>query len=522
MDAVQLSVFSHRLSGICAEMGALLQRAAFSPNIKDRLDFSCAVFDAAGGLCAQAAHIPVHLGSMAFAMADVVAGQAWQPGDLLVVNDPFLGGTHLPDVTVVAPVFDDGGTLLAFAVTRAHHAHIGATAPGSMPISCTLEEEGVVIAPQWLRRDGRWARALLNQLLPQPLAAPEQAPQLGDFVAQASACDAGARWLAAWIADTGVAQFRAGLVALNAYAERLARQTLAALPDGDYHFADQLDDDGQGTESITVQVTLRVRGECVEADFTGTADQVPGNLNCPLSVAAAAVFYCFRCLMPAQAPACAGLFAPITLTAPVGSLVNAQRPAATAAGNVETSTRIVDVVLGALAQALPERIPAASHGSMNNLALGRAGEAGRPGWDYYETMGGGMGAGPAGAGLSGRQTHMTNTLNTPIESLESHYPLRVLHYGLRAGSGGAGRHRGGDGLVRELLFLAPATVTLLTERRVSAPWGLAGGEPGLPGRNWLNGKPLPAKVCLAVCAGDRLRLESAGGGGHGAPAPMET
>ena len=307
------------------------------------------------------------------------------------------------------------------------------------------------------------------------------------------------------------------MAALNAYGERLTGQLLQTLPAGDYTFTDYLDDDGQGTENIPVVVRISLRGERAHVDFTGTGTQVPGNINCPLSVAAAAVYYCFRCLLPETVPACAGLFRPITLSAPQGCLVNAERPAAVAAGNVETSSRIVDAVLGALAQAVPERIPAASHGSMNNLAMGARAEGARPGWDYYETMGGGMGASAAADGLSGVQTHMTNTLNTPIESLEQHYPLRVWRYALRADSGGAGQHRGGDGLLRELEFLAPAQVTLLTERRVYAPWGLAGGADGRRGENRLNGEVLPGKTTFMAQAGDLLSVASPGGGGWGKP-----
>lgn len=520
MNPVQLSVFANRLAGLCEEMGAVLRRSALSPNIKDRLDFSCAVFDGDGELCAQAAHIPVHLGSMAFAMRDLVRGRDWQPGSLLVVNDPYLGGTHLPDVTVVAPVFAADGSVIAFAVTRAHHASIGASAPGSMPVSRTLEEEGLVIAPTWLQRDGQWNLALARALagLDDNGAVgdlPLDSPRLADFIAQASACRAGARRLGQLLEGRGERWFRDGLAALNDYAERRARAVLSALPSGQWQFADVMDDDGQGTEDILIQATLRIEGGSVSVDFSGTADQVPGNINCPLSVAAAAVYYVFRCLMPADMPACAGTFRPISLSAPEGCLLNARRPAAVAAGNVETSSRVVDVVMGALAKALPERMAAASQGSMNNVALGRGG--GEQRWDYYETMGGGMGAHAGGAGLSGVQTHMTNTLNTPIESLEQHYPLRVWRYALRRGSGGSGRFRGGDGLVRELEFLAPATYTLLTERRRHAPWGLAGGQPGMAGVNWLNNARLAGKCTRDVVPGDRLRIETPGGGGYGEP-----
>ncbi|MDF1821490.1 MAG: hydantoinase B/oxoprolinase family protein [Alcanivoracaceae bacterium] len=515
ISPVRLSIFTHRLSGICDEMGAVLRRSAFSPNIKDRLDFSCAIFDADGQLCAQAAHIPVHLGSMAFAMADVVSACDWQPDTLLVLNDPYLGGTHLPDVTVIAPVFSAAATRPdAFAVTRAHHANIGADTPGSMPVSTRLEEEGIVIPPTWLCRGTQWNLALAGRLTGQASLsrAPLSAPRFADFAAQASAARVGARRMQAMLAEMTPAGMGQALDALNDYGQRLARQALAQIPDGRYAFEDVMDDDGQGHEDLPVCVTVTVAGSDVAVDFAGTSAQVPGNINAPLSVAAAAVYYVFRCLMPADAPACAGLFRPIRLAAPEGSLVNARRPAAVAAGNVETSMRLVDAVLGALAPAIPERIPAASHGSMNNLAMGARGDAG---WDYYETAGGGLGAHAHGDGLDGVQAHMTNTLNTPVESLESHYPLRVLRYGIRRGSGGAGRHRGGDGLVRELEVLAPATFTVLTERRRHAPWGLAGGQPGKPGCNLLNGAELPPKYSAELVPGDRLVLETPGGGGFG-------
>ncbi|WP_111643169.1 hydantoinase B/oxoprolinase family protein [Marinimicrobium alkaliphilum] len=507
MDPIQLSVFASRIEAVCDEMGAVLKRAAFSPNIKDRLDFSCAVFDAEGQLCAQAAHIPVHLGSMAYAMADVVRCIDWAPGDMAVVNDPYMGGTHLPDVTVIAPVFV-AGVLLGFTANRAHHANIGATSPGSMPISRSLEEEGVVIAPTLIVRAGAPVPEVMDRL------AGDSTQARGDFTAQVSASRVGAERLGTLIDAMGVEQYGKALVALNDYAERLARSALAEIPDGVYRFTDVMDDDGLGHTDIAIAVTISLTGDRAEVDFTGTAGQVPGNTNCPLSVAAAAVFYAFRCLMPDNTPACAGSFRPIRLHAPEGCLLNARYPAAVAAGNVETSTRTVDAVLGALAQAIPARIPAASNGSMNNVAMGSRAVDGRPAWDYYETNGGGMGAGHECPGWSGVQTHMTNTLNTPIESLETHYPLRITRYELRPGSGGAGQFPGGLGLVREFEFLAPTQVTLLTERRRHAPWGLAGGEPGAMGENRLNGERLAPKVSLNVAPGDRLSVATPGGGGY--------
>ena len=510
MDAITLNIFSSRMDAVCEEMGVVLRNAAFSPNIRDRLDFSCAVFDARGELCAQAAHIPVHLGSMAYAMADVVARMEWHLGDMVVLNDPFLGGTHLPDVTLIAPLYRDG-KLAAFVVNRAHHADIGADAPGSMPISSRIEEEGLVLEPVHLIREGRMDSGVLETLV-ENTRNPDDAH--GDFTAQISANRAGLLRLGDLVAERGLAEFRRGLEALNDYSERLALAALAVIPDGNYTFKDYMDDDGQGTLDIPIQVRLSVSRGRVDVDFTGTSEQVAGNINCPLSVAAAAVYYVFRCLMPTHTPACAGAFRPIGLRAPRGCLLNAQYPAAVAAGNVETSSRVVDVIMGALARAVPELIPAASHGGMNNLAMGSDVPGNR--WGYYETIGGGMGAGPAGGGHSAVQTHMTNTLNTPVEVLEARYPLRVVRYALRRGTGGSGARPGGAGLIRELEFLAPTQLSLLTERRRHAPWGIGGGGDGARGRNLLNGKPLPAKVALQVERGDRLRIETPGGGGYAA------
>jgi len=511
MTPAALNIFASRLDAVCEEMGLVLRNAAFSPNIRDRLDFSCAVFDAQGDLCAQAAHIPVHLGSMAFAMRDLVSGIDWRPGDQVILNDPYLGGTHLPDVTVIAPVFGDGG-LQAFVVNRAHHADIGAASPGSMPISTHLDDEGIVIEPVHLLRGNVFVTQVLDRVTH---ATRNRAESEGDFAAQVAANRAGAKRLAGLIAGYGIVAFRQGIAALNTYAERLARESLAEIPPGSYRFTDYLDDDGQGQTDIPIHLTLTVSDSRVVADFSGTAAQVDGNVNCPPAVAAAAVYYVFRCLMPAQTPACAGAFRLIDLFAPDGCLLNARKPAAVAAGNVETSTRVVDVVLGALAQAIPGRIPAASHGSMNNLAMGSAGRDSP--WDYYETIGGGMGAGPHGGGLSGLHTHMTNTLNTPVEVLESRFPVRVLRYGLRRGSGGVGQRAGGDGLIREYQFDAPAHFTLLTERRSHAPWGIAGGGDASSGLNLLNGRALPAKCEHSLAVGDRLRIETPGGGGYGTP-----
>ena len=510
MDAIQLALFSSRIAAVCDEMGAMLRRAALSPNIKDRLDFSCAVFDAQGQLCAQAAHIPVHLGSMAYAMAGIIGRLEWRQDDMVIVNDPFLGGTHLPDVTLIAPVFV-GRQRVAFVANRAHHADIGASTPGSMPISHRLDEEGMVIPPSYLVIGGALDEAFMNTITS---ATGNVEQSRGDFFAQMSANRTGVRRVAELVGGMGPEAFCESLVLLNDYAERLAASALRQIPDGEYSFRDVMDDDGMGSRDIPIQVRIAVKAGHVAVDFAGTGEQAKGNINCPLSVAAAAVYYVFRCLMPEHTPACAGSFRRINISAPEGCLVNAKRPAAVAAGNVETSTRIVDAIMGALAQAIPDQIPAASHGSMNNVAMGVR-EKGRRCWDYYETLGGGMGAGPQGGGLSALQTHMTNTLNTPIESLEMHYPLRICRYEVRRGSGGEGQRRGGDGLVREYEFLEPTVITLITERRSHAPWGLNGGEAGRVGVNRCDGEPLDAKLSFDVQAGQRLLIETPGGGGWG-------
>ncbi|MEX2523584.1 MAG: hydantoinase B/oxoprolinase family protein [Gammaproteobacteria bacterium] len=508
MNSIELSLFQNRIQAVCDEMGAVLRGSAFSPNIKDRLDFSCAVFDAAGALCAQAAHIPVHLGSMAYAMADIVERFDWRDGDMIILNDPYLGGTHLPDITLVAPVFADTDKPLAFVANRAHHADIGAATPGSMPVATHLSEEGLIIPPTLIMRRHKPVTGTLESILAE---LNNRTAGYADLSAQMSANHSGRRRMATLIRTMGRHDFITALEEVNDYAERLARTGIGHLPAGRYSFTDVMDDDGTGKEDIAIKATLIIDDNGILIDFDGTAPQVSGNINCPLSVTAAAVYYCFYCLMPPETPACAGSFRPLTLKAPAGSVLNAASPAAVAAGNVETSSRIVDVILGALSRAVPDRVPAASQGSMNNIAMGGSG------WDYYETIGGGSGAGPRCNGLDGIQTHMTNTLNTPIEVVEMHYPLRITRYALRQGSGGAGRHSGGEGLCREYEFTSAASVTLLTERRRHSPWGLAGGNNGLSGRNSINGTPLPGKTQRNVGIGDRLLIETPGGGGWGKP-----
>jgi N-methylhydantoinase B len=510
MNAIELNVFNSRIEAVCDEMGGVLKRTAFSPNIKDRLDFSCAIFDAEGLLCAQAAHIPVHLGSMAYAMKSIVEVVAWVEGDMLVLNDPFLGGTHLPDVTLVAPVFVTG-VLVAFVVNRAHHANIGASTPGSMPVSCTLEEEGVLIKPQLLISAGTLNSDTWSMLEFDGVSGGDGSQ--GDFHAQVSANHIGVQRLSKVIFELGIDVFVAGIEELNSYARRLACASLSDLPDGHYEFEDVMDSDGFGSKNLTIHVDLYIEDNSITLDFAKTSLQTKGNINCPMSVTAAAAYYVFRCLMPEQTPACAGAFDSIRLIAPEGTLVNALSPSAVAAGNVETSTRIVDVILGALAKAAPERLPAASQGTMNNVAMGIRNEG--AGWDYYETIAGGMGASSGRNGLTAVQSHMTNTLNTPIESLEMHYPLRIVSYEVRKGSGGSGEKQGGNGVVKRYRFSEAAIVTLLTERRFSAPWGIAGGGAAKPGVNRLNSKAVGDKQQLEVRSGDELEIRTPGGGGWG-------
>jgi N-methylhydantoinase B len=505
---IELSLFASRISAICEEMGAMLGRVAFSPNIRDRLDYSCALFDPRGLLLGQATHIPVHLGSMAYAMQDLVQAFQWQPGDMVILNDPFQGGTHLPDVTFVSPVFKQK-TLIGFCANRAHHADIGSDAPGSMPITNCLEDEGIIISPVRIIEAGKTNQSLFDELLGR-LQNPNLAQ--GDFKAQIAANLLGVTRLEQLATRMSPESYLDSSNELQSYAERLARASLSELPDGKCTFTDVLDDDGLGTRNIPISVNITVDDDGVEVEFEGTSPQVEGNLNCPLSVTAAAVIYVFRCLMPDQVPACWGAMSPIRISAPKGSLLNAQAPAAVAAGNVETSMRVVDVVCGALAQILPDRMPAASQGSMNNLAMGSRGEEG---WDYYETLAGGHGAGPDCDGRSARHSHMTNTLNTPVEVLERHYPLRILKYAIRKSSGGAGRFRGGDGVSREYLFLANADVSILSERRNHAPWGLQSGEEGSVGLNLLDDQQLPGKCQLSVKKGQRLSINTPGGGGFG-------
>jgi N-methylhydantoinase B len=518
MDPIMLEIANHRLAAVAEEMGVVLCRTALSPNIKERRDYSCAVFDSTGGLVAQAAHIPVHLGSTPLAVRAAIEQVPMGPGDVTILNDPFAGGTHLPDVTVVAPVYRPRGRRpFAYVANRAHHADIGGMAPGSMPLASEIFQEGFRLPPVRLVAGGRPVPEVLALFLANTRVPAERE---GDLMAQWAALRIGAKRLRELAAGEGPAPLARQMAALQRYSAALMRAALSRLPAGCYLARDVLDDDGLGTERIPIAVSVTLGDGRARVDFTGSAPQTRGPLNANLAVTRSAVLYVFTALAEEDIPPNEGLARPLTVVAPEGSVVNARFPAAVAGGNVETSQRIVDVLLRALARAAPNRIPAASAGSMSNVALG--GTVGGRAFAYYETVAGGAGGGPLGTGASAVHTHMTNTMNTPIEALEAYYPLRVRRYGIRRGSGGRGRRPGGDGVVREIEFLAPAEVTLLGERRRHGPYGLAGGRDGLPGRDWIvrsgaRRQRLPAKVTVEVEPGDRLRVETPGGGGFGRP-----
>ena len=510
VDPVTLEVARNRLASVADEMGVVLRRTSYSPNIKERADCSAAVFVPDGEMLAQAEHIPVHLGSMPASVAAVLArfGDAMEPGMQYAVNDPYFGGTHLNDLTLVRPVYLDG-RLLGWAANRAHHADVGGEAPGSMPAHAThVDQEGHRVAPTAAVRDGRWLPEFIE-----PFLAATRTPgeRIGDLSAQLGANEAGAFRLEQVAREVGIDRYFEVAHALLDYGERRMRSAIAALPDGVYRFRDAME---WGAADLEIRVAVTIDGERAIADFTGTCDQIDGNINAVEAVTRSCLYYAVRVATDPTIPANGGCYRPIRLIAPEGSLVHARPPAAVAAGNVETSQRIADVLLGALAIAAPDRVPAAGQGTMNNVLIGNDVFA------YYETVGGGQGARPGRAGQSGIHTGMTNTKNTPTESLESHYPFRVIRYGLRSRSGGDGAYRGGEGIERELEFQAEATVSLMGERRRIPPWGLAGGGPGAVGEDWLiraggDRERLPGKVTFEVKPGDRLLVRTPGGGGWG-------
>jgi N-methylhydantoinase B len=529
-DPIELEIFKNIFHSIAEEMGAALRRTAFSPNIKERRDYSCAVFDAAGEVVAMGDHMPVHLGSMPMSVRAAIDDLQLGSGDVAILNDPFRGGTHLPDITLVAPVFVTKKKTRKsapdfYVASRAHHADVGGTYPGSMGLCTEIYQEGVRIPPIKLIVNGEIQREVLALLL-NNVRTPQE--REGDLGAQIAACHTGATRLQQVAARYGVARMSAAMRELHSYSERMMRAFLAQIPAGTYEAEDFLDDDGVSDVPVRIAVKITVhRGkknsEQVTVDFTGSSPQVRGSINAVEAITYSACFYVFRCLLAEDVPATAGLMRPLRTVSPSGSVVNAQPPAAVAGGNVETSQRIVDVLLRALAQAIPDRIPAASSGTMNNLTIGGMDDRNpsdvHP-FAYYETVAGGMGARPGKDGVAAVHTHMTNSLNTPVEALEHAYPIRVTEYSVRKNSGGAGKYRGGDGIVREVELLSDAQVTLLADRRKRGPYGLNGGEDGALGMTEVlhaeeSRVPLPGKCSVQLKMGDRVRISTSGGGGWG-------
>jgi N-methylhydantoinase B len=552
-DPIELAVFKSATRSVAEEMGAALRRTAFSPNIKERRDYSCAVFDSGGQVIAMGDHMPVHLGSMPMSVSAAVNALALEPGDVAILNDPFAGGTHLPDITMVLPVFVEGLSGPAFYVAaRAHHADVGGKYPGSMGLCRTIDEEGIRIPPAKLVRGGVTDAAILRNILDNVRTPQERE---GDLAAQVGACRVGEMRLQELASRHGIEKAQRLCAELLDYSERLMQAELAQMPAGTFAAEDFLDSNGFGDEPIRICVSVQFdpAARTARVDFAGSSPQVGSSMNAVFAITYSAAYYVFRCLLPEDAPANAGVMRPVSVHAPERSVVNASPPAAVAAGNVETSQRIVDVLLRALAQAIPERIPAASSGTMSNLTIGgmdsrwvhrqsqrlgqdqnkdqnqnqdqdqrrRTGVSDPHVFAYYETIAGGMGARPLADGVSGVHTHMTNSLNTPVEALEYAYPFRVREYSYRRGSGGAGKFRGGDGLVREIELLADAQVTLLSDRRKFRPYGLAGGESGAGGGATYISRDakqeIPSKSSLQAKTGDVIRIETPGGGGWGQP-----
>jgi len=520
-DPIELEIFKNLFVSIAEEMGAVLGRTALSPNIKERKDYSCAVFNARGETLAQGSHIPVHLGAMPLSVQAALRALEFEDGDLVLVNDPYHGGTHLPDITCIAPVFH-GQRPAFFVANRAHHSDVGGMTPGSMPLATEIFQEGMIIPPLKLVRRGTMDEDVLKLLLAN-VRTPEE--RRGDLLAQTAACEKGCGRIREAVEKYGLAKIVRYTHLIQDYTRAFLEDALRAIPDGTYAFADALDNDGISNEPVKIAVTVTIRGARAVIDFSASSPQVRGGVNANEAVTTSAVLYVFRSLIEEDIPINTGLLSPLTIIAPPGLVVSARFPAATAAGNVETSQRIVDVLLGALAKALPGRIPAASQGTMNNVAFGGADPGRGRAFAYYETIGGGMGAGPGGPGLSGVHSHMTNSLNTPLEALEHDFPIRIRRYGLRSGSGGAGRQRGGEGIIREYEFSVPARVTIMSERRVFAPYGLNGGCPGARGRNTLVSRgrriDLGSKANFEVKPGDIVRIETPGGGGFGRPPRKE-
>jgi N-methylhydantoinase B len=538
-DPITLEIYRALYTSVAEEMGVALRRTSFSPNIKERRDYSCAVFESSGRVIAQGDHMPVHLGSMPMAVAAALRAVEIGPGDVVALNDPFAGGTHLPDVTLISPVFSEktesrtqkaerkrklsayrlrpAAGCLFYVANRAHHADIGGATPGSMGVATDVYGEGVRIPPIHLVRGGEICGDVMNLILANVRSSNERR---ADFQAQIGSLKTGAVRLMEIVERRGIKEARDYAAHLISYSSRMMRRAIAAIPDGTYRAEDALDDDGITEGEIPIRVCVSIRGERALVDFTGSAPQVAGSLNAVESITVSAVSYVFRCLVDVDVPASAGLMEPIEVIAPKGTVVNAAHPASVAGGNVETSQRIVDTVFKALARAVPKRIPAASQGTMNNLTIGGIDPRTGLEFSYYETVAGGMGARPSLDGMNATHTHMTNSLNTPAEALEYSYPLRVREYRIRKGSGGEGRYKGGDGSLREIEVLTAARMSLLSDRRKRAPYGLHGGAHGAPGRAFIiradgSKEQLASKGSWDLQAGDRVRIETPGGGGFG-------
>jgi N-methylhydantoinase B len=512
VSPLKIELFNSILSSVAEEMGAVLQRTAFSPNIKERRDFSCAVFDKHGRMVAQAAHIPVHLGSMPLSVRSVIESLNLEEGDVSVVNDPFKGGTHLPDITVVSPVYFEG-EFSFFVANRAHHADVGGTSPGSMPLSTSIFQEGLVIPPFKCVERGKVNENFLELLKSNSRNGRERE---GDFKAQLMANRVGERRLKEILKKYSPEVVEAYAEALLNYSEKKMRNVISKIPDGVYTFGDFLDDDGVKGKPVRIRVIVEIKGDRALLDFSACDPQTKGCVNAVRPIVVSSVLYVFRSLSEEEIPTNEGILRPIEVVTKKGTVVDAEFPAAVSAGNVETSQRITDVILGALSKAIPEKIPAASCGTMNNLTFGN------DKFTYYETIGGGAGALKGQNGESAVHTHMTNTLNTPVEVIEFQYPVMVTKYGIRKNSGGKGRWRGGDGIVREFLFLEELEVTVISDRRKFPPYGLEGGLPGKRGRNvFIDGEgreeELPPKFKRTFKPGERLRIETSGGGGYGNP-----
>jgi len=518
-DPIEFEIFKNFFVSIAEEMGVTLCRTGFSPNIKERLDYSCAVYDAAGETIAQGDHLPVHLGAMPLSVKAAIEHVAMEPGDTVILNDPFRGGTHLPDITLVSPVFLSASAKKPafFVANRAHHSDVGGMSPGSMPLAREVFQEGLIIPPIKLAKRGRIDQEILALILANVRTPDERE---GDLTAQIAANRVGEMRLLGIVKRYGYRRTAQYASLTQDYAERVLRRTIAQIPDGVYEFSDALDNDGFSDARVNIRCAIHIAGDSAEIDFTGTDAQTSGGVNANLAITMSASLYAFRCLVTEDVLYNAGISRPIRVIAPPGTVVNALHPSAVAGGNVETSQRITDVVLGALSKALPEIIPAASQGTMNNVTLGGTNpQTGQP-FAYYETAGGGMGGRNGLPGISGVHTHMSNTRNTPVEAFEQAFPMRIRAYKLRTGSGGAGRYPGGEGLIREYEALVETSATILTERRESQPYGVQGGEAGGSGRNSIlradgTVERLPAKARIELHPGDRLRIETPGGGGYG-------